>query len=183
MIVDGQVLRTTSRSEPAPNPAGPSPSVQTAPRAGRATMRDIAQELGITITTVSRALNDKPDVSEETRQRVQAAASRLSYVRSALGSGLATGYVDAVVLPERAVFRCQHRAPQIGRDAPIRHPAVYVAQRRLGARRLALTQLHERGRRRVIGRQHPHVGERQIEVGDCREDHRDNRRQPVEDRS
>ena len=60
------------------------------------TMRDIALELGVTITTVSRALNGKPDVSNETRDRVLATAERLGYIHSALGRGLAAGYINAV---------------------------------------------------------------------------------------
>jgi len=60
------------------------------------TMRDIAQELGVTITTVSRALNGKPDVSDETRSRVLETAERVGYIHSALGRGLAAGYINAV---------------------------------------------------------------------------------------
>lgn len=59
-------------------------------------MRDIARELGITITTVSRALNDKPDIAPETKARILETANRLGYVHSALGRGLAAGYVNAV---------------------------------------------------------------------------------------
>jgi Bacterial regulatory proteins, lacI family len=34
---------------------------------GRATIRDIASHAGVSITTVSRVLNDRPDVAPETR--------------------------------------------------------------------------------------------------------------------
>ena len=34
------------------------------------TIRDIAQRAGVGISTVSRALNNRPDVGEETRQKV-----------------------------------------------------------------------------------------------------------------
>jgi LacI family transcriptional regulator len=46
----------------------------------RATLRDIAQELGITVATVSRALKDYPDISPVTKQAVLATAGRLHYV-------------------------------------------------------------------------------------------------------
>jgi LacI family transcriptional regulator len=42
-------------------------------------IKDIARALGISIGTVDRALNDKPDVSAATRARVLATAERLGY--------------------------------------------------------------------------------------------------------
>ncbi|WP_376794093.1 LacI family DNA-binding transcriptional regulator [Thermogemmatispora sp.] len=51
-------------------------------------MRDIAREAGVSVGTVSRVLNNHGNVSEETRQRVLRAASRLGYfggVRQGLG--------------------------------------------------------------------------------------------------
>ncbi|HEX8330878.1 MAG TPA: LacI family DNA-binding transcriptional regulator [Hymenobacter sp.] len=45
----------------------------------RATLRDIAQALGVTVATVSRALKDYPDISIATKQLVLAAAERLHY--------------------------------------------------------------------------------------------------------
>jgi DNA-binding LacI/PurR family transcriptional regulator len=44
------------------------------------TLKDIASELGVSHTTVSRALNDHPRISVETRARVNAASERLGYV-------------------------------------------------------------------------------------------------------
>jgi LacI family transcriptional regulator len=40
------------------------------PRTGKKTIVDIAAASGVSVTTVSRILNDKPDVAEDTRQRV-----------------------------------------------------------------------------------------------------------------
>lgn len=52
-------------------------------RAARAarhvTIKDLAGELGLSITTISRALNGYPDVGEKTRKRVEEAAQRLGY--------------------------------------------------------------------------------------------------------
>jgi DNA-binding LacI/PurR family transcriptional regulator len=42
-------------------------------------IRDVAQRAGVSISTASRALNDKPDVNKEVRQRVLAAAAELNY--------------------------------------------------------------------------------------------------------
>ena len=41
------------------------------------TLKDIGRALGLSATTVSRALNDFPEVSPQTRLRVRAAAERL----------------------------------------------------------------------------------------------------------
>jgi LacI family transcriptional regulator len=43
------------------------------------TLKDIANQLGISVTTVSRALAGYSDVAEETRQRVRQAAAALGY--------------------------------------------------------------------------------------------------------
>jgi len=45
----------------------------------RATLRDIAQALNVTVATVSRALKNYPDISTSTKQAVLAAAERLRY--------------------------------------------------------------------------------------------------------
>ncbi|MBA7691753.1 HTH-type transcriptional repressor PurR [subsurface metagenome] len=44
-----------------------------------ATIRDVAQKAGITISTASLVLNGKPNVSEETQQKVFKAAEELDY--------------------------------------------------------------------------------------------------------
>jgi LacI family transcriptional regulator len=45
----------------------------------RPTIRHVAERAGVSIATASRALNDKADVSERTRERVQDAARSLGY--------------------------------------------------------------------------------------------------------
>lgn len=54
-------------------------------------LKQLAEELGLSQTTVSRALNGYPEVSEGTRQRVQAAAERYNYRPNTRAKGLATG--------------------------------------------------------------------------------------------
>ena len=46
----------------------------------RTTIRDVAQEAGVSLTTVSHALNGYKDVSEKTRQKVMEVARRLDYM-------------------------------------------------------------------------------------------------------
>lgn len=55
------------------------------------TLKDVADHLGLSQTTVSRALNGFPEVSEATRVRVMDAAGQLGYRPSARARSLATG--------------------------------------------------------------------------------------------
>ena len=56
----------------------------------RVSLKDIADELGISQTAVSFAINDRPGVSAETKRRVKEAVARLGwtpvYAAQALGS-------------------------------------------------------------------------------------------------
>ncbi len=45
----------------------------------KATMKDIAHKLGVTATTVSRAINNKMDISQETRQKILETAKTMGY--------------------------------------------------------------------------------------------------------
>ncbi len=55
-----------------------------------ATIKQVAEKAGVSIQTVSRVLNGRPDVSPETRQRVQQVMSELSYQPYAIARGLAS---------------------------------------------------------------------------------------------
>jgi DNA-binding LacI/PurR family transcriptional regulator len=67
-------------------------------------IRQLASELHLSIGTVSRALNDRPDVNPETRARVKAAAARAGYVPNQSGRSLRSGRtgIVAAVIPTRA---------------------------------------------------------------------------------
>ena len=54
----------------------------------RTTIRDVAQEAGVSLTTVSHALNGYKDVSEKTRQKVMEVARRLDYIPDEAGRSL-----------------------------------------------------------------------------------------------
>lgn len=69
-------------------------------RAQRPTIRDIAELAGVSIATVSRVLNARPDVSQETREAVLEVVRREGFTtnRSARGlSGGRTGLVGVMV--------------------------------------------------------------------------------------
>lgn len=59
-------------------------------------LKRIAEELGLSLTTVSRALNGYPEVAATTRREVMEAAARLHYRPDARARGLALGRADAV---------------------------------------------------------------------------------------
>ncbi len=57
----------------------------------RPNLRQIATELGLSVTTVSRALKDGPEVHPDTIERVKAAANAAGYVPNLHGRALRTG--------------------------------------------------------------------------------------------
>lgn len=66
-------------------------------------LKDLAEHLGLSQTTVSRALNGYPEVSETTRLRVAETAARLGYRPNASALRLATGRSGAIGLVLRGV--------------------------------------------------------------------------------
>ena len=59
-------------------------------------LKDLSELLGLSQTTVSRALNGYPEVSEETRKRVRAAADAHGYRPNVRARSLATGRAMAI---------------------------------------------------------------------------------------
>ena len=51
--------------------------IDAAGRAGRPTLKTIAYITGLGVTTVSRALNDAPDIGQATKERVRLVAEHL----------------------------------------------------------------------------------------------------------
>jgi LacI family transcriptional regulator len=60
------------------------------------TLKDIAEKLGLSITTVSRALAGYDDVADSTRQRVQYAAEEMGYVPDVTAQRLQKGRTDTI---------------------------------------------------------------------------------------
>lgn len=69
---------------------------------GNSTLKYIAKEMGISVSTVSRALNGKSVVKEETRQKVQEMAKKYAYVPNEVARSLQKSSTEtiAVVLPD-----------------------------------------------------------------------------------
>lgn len=62
------------------------------------TIRDVAREAGVSVATVSRVLNNKPDTSPEARRKVEVAIGTLGYSRSSQWQQLTTGKASAISL-------------------------------------------------------------------------------------
>ena len=54
------------------------------------TIKMIAKECGFSVATVSKALNDAPDISAETRERIRRTASKMGYVTNSAARMLKT---------------------------------------------------------------------------------------------
>ena len=66
------------------------------------TLKDIANTLGISVTTVSKALKDYPDVSKKTRKLVRETAATLNYKPNSFAVNLRTKQSKTIglIIPE-----------------------------------------------------------------------------------
>ena len=67
------------------------------------TIKDIAESCGVSISTVSRVLNNHPDVSPKVRQKVLDAAQKAHYVPNNSARDLVKTKSDAIGLVVRGV--------------------------------------------------------------------------------
>ena len=67
----------------------------------RATIQDVAKQAGVAVSTVSRVLNDHPDVSQETRTRVLEVVESLGFQRNHAARAFRIGKTQSVsvILP------------------------------------------------------------------------------------
>ena len=65
------------------------------------TIKEVAKRSGVGIATVSRVLNNSPQITEETREKVMKAIKELNYVPNVAGKRLSQSrsYVMAVIVP------------------------------------------------------------------------------------
>ena len=70
------------------------------------TLKDLAQKLGLSTSTVSRALQDNPAINDDTRLRVNKLAKKLGYYPDALAKSLKNkkSYTIGVIVPEISHF-------------------------------------------------------------------------------
>jgi DNA-binding LacI/PurR family transcriptional regulator len=73
---------------------------------GQATIKDIASELNVSASTVSRALKDYPGISDETKRKVKEVAEKLNYRPNAIALSLrkSRSFTIGVIIPEVVHF-------------------------------------------------------------------------------
>ncbi|WP_179232936.1 LacI family DNA-binding transcriptional regulator [Paenibacillus rigui] len=66
------------------------------------TIKDIAKQIGVSVSTVSRALNNHPDIKPETKREVLEAMERLQYTPNALARSLINkkSYTVGLMIPD-----------------------------------------------------------------------------------
>lgn len=55
------------------------------------TIRQIAEQLGVNVSTVSRSLNDSPTIPDSTKQRVREMADQLGYRKDMRAASMRAG--------------------------------------------------------------------------------------------
>ena len=89
----------------------------------RITIRDVAQEAGVSYQTVSRVINDRPDVAPQTRARVQRAIAELGYAPNIIARSLIQGRSNTLGVvgfglelfgPTRVLTGIEHAATELG---------------------------------------------------------------------
>ena len=60
------------------------------------TIKDVAAEAGVTSTTVSRVLNNRGYISEETREKVYSAMEKLNYMPNEMSRNLSRQKSDYI---------------------------------------------------------------------------------------
>lgn len=96
----------------------------------KVTIEDISRHTGLSRGTVSRALNNRPDISEQTKRRVLEACNQLKYVPSHAARSLATGrrYAVAVLVRDlRDAFDAGFVRGVLSR-AQAEHYAVHITE-------------------------------------------------------
>jgi DNA-binding LacI/PurR family transcriptional regulator len=93
----------------------------------RPSLHDVALHAGVSHQTVSRVINDRPNVSADTRARVQAAIDQLGYRRNAAARILATNRSQTVGLMVQGEPRLGPASTMLGVAAAARDAGRYVS--------------------------------------------------------
>jgi LacI family transcriptional regulator len=93
-------------------------------------LKDIAERIGVSVMTVSKALRDEPDVSAATKARIQLLAQQMSYVPDSTAQGLRNRHtklfavaVSSLTNPvySRVVLALEQRAYEMGYELLLAH--------------------------------------------------------------
>jgi LacI family transcriptional regulator len=98
-------------------------SVRTSNKLAYVTLQDVATLAGVSIKTVSRVVNNQGEISEATRQRVQAAIDELGYRPNVLARSLVNRRTDTLAVvawgieyfgPSRMMVGVEQQADELG---------------------------------------------------------------------
>jgi DNA-binding LacI/PurR family transcriptional regulator len=93
-------------------------------------LKDLAQQIGVSVMTVSKALRDAPDVSAATKARIKALARQMGYVPDSSAQGLRTRTTKffGLIIPSitnpiyaRIIMAIEERAHDLGYDILFAH--------------------------------------------------------------
>ncbi|MGB9602753.1 MAG: LacI family DNA-binding transcriptional regulator, partial [Limisphaerales bacterium] len=111
---------------------------------------DIAKEAGVSVMTVSKALRNAPDISENTKNKIKSIAERLGYVPNTLAQGLRNRktrllglVISAVTNPyfARLVMAIEEKAYDLGYDLLIAQTYNNIEREEKVVRRFILRQI------------------------------------------
>ncbi|MCF6181364.1 LacI family DNA-binding transcriptional regulator [Lutibacter sp.] len=96
------------------------------------TLKKIANELGISISTVSRSLNNHPDISEQTKTKVLNIAKKLNYVPNLFAKGFRAHKTNiiGVIVPDISHYFTATLLKGIIREAEIEGFKVIISESR-----------------------------------------------------
>jgi len=108
-------------------------------------LKDIAQQIGVSVMTVSKALRDAPDVSAATKAKIKSLAQQMGYVPDSSAQNLRTKTTKlfGVIIPTitnpiyaRIIFAIEERAHELGYDVLLAHSLNKPEREELCIRRL-----------------------------------------------
>lgn len=108
-------------------------------------LKDIAQQAGVSVMTVSKVLRDAPDISAETKARIRLLAHQMGYVPDILAQGLRTrktkllgAVIPSVTHPvfARVLLAMEDRAHTAGYELVVAHTLSQTDREELVIRRL-----------------------------------------------
>ncbi|MBI4928644.1 MAG: LacI family DNA-binding transcriptional regulator [Anaerolineae bacterium] len=82
------------------------------------TIQDVARKAGVSVSTVSRVMNGKDDVAEETIEKVQAVVHELGYASSLAARGMRSHRTNVIglIMPDVASYYCQEIMRGVNRE-------------------------------------------------------------------
>src|SRR6267143_32147 len=108
-------------------------------------LKDIAEQAGVSVMTVSKVMRDAPDISVATKTRVRALAQQMGYVPDSQAQGLRTRtsrlfglVISAMTNPifARVVMAIEEQACQLGYDVILVHTLGLPEREETAIRRL-----------------------------------------------